>query len=686
MKRFLVINIFLVTLQMWTAAQIRPNPGGQIGGSTFGQSQQQGQRQDPSRQNDSEQENQQPVIPSEVKNWKLTDDFSHSDTVAVDTISTGFQIYNPIYQKSIVNYFTGNLGAPAQSALIEDFSVNKDFIFAHNLSYWLISPKDYKYYNTRTPYTNLYYQHSGPKKRSEENVGIFFTQNINKKLNVGFNYKLISSVGKYEAQKTENRFVRFFSSYSGERYAVHGSLVYGKTDQFESGGLLDDNYIFNPSTYEYGQPENIPVIFIDASTRIDNYKVLVDQKLKIGQVSVPHQDSLRKTTPLATLSHTFELDRFRRTYTIDNLTPYFPETGEPAFYTQRFIDQSITRDSIYHTTVRNTVQLKFNEEANPFLRFGMRVYLMNEVEHIRWPAPSVIQEEENSDEEKLIYNKDKDQRNATALGAQLFKNTGDNFFFDGGLRVWFQGYKAGDSEITGGLKSQFRIRKDTAGLFARGGVYLTSPSYFTEKYYSNHFQWNNRFSPTKTIKIRGGITVPTRRTELSGEVRLIDDYIFWNREALPEQANSFLTLVQLKLKKHFELWNLHSRNEVSYQITSHDDIVPLPEVALFSSNYYQNTLFQVLFFQIGFDIRFHTAYYAPDYMPATGQFFIQRNRKTGNYPLIDPFVNLHLKRANIFVKYDHINKGIPNNDYFHTIGYPINPGGIRFGLSWNFYD
>jgi hypothetical protein len=73
-------------------------------------------------------------------------------------------------------------------------------------------------------------------------------------------------------------------------------------------------------------------------------------------------------------------------------------------------------------------------------------------------------------------------------------------------------------------------------------------------------------------------------------------------------------------------------------------------------------------------------------MPATGQFFIQRERKTGNYPVFDPFANFHLKRANIFVKYNHINQGWPDNDYFHTIGYPINPGGVRFGVSWNFYD
>ena len=684
MKKILLI-IFTFGLPLWGYSQFQPSGQGGRPGSSSQQPQgfpQQPGEQGPGMDEEQESSGQQPFIPREVKNWKLKDDFSRVDTIPVDTMQTSFQIYNPVYQESIANVYLSNLGSAAQSALIEDQSLYNSFLFARNLSYWLTSPEDWHYYNTRTPYTNLYYQHGGPKRRSEEHVGVLFTQNVNPDWNVGFRYKLISSVGKYEAQQADNRFFRFFSSYDGDRYTLHGSFVYGKTDHLKSGGLLDDDYIFNPDHYDYDQPENIPVIFMDASDRIDNYQLFVDQKLDIGSIDIAVNDTLSKTTPLATLSHTFELDHNRRIYRIDDLSAYFPENEDPVFYTQRFIDEQHTRDSVYQTTFRNTFQLRFNEEANPFLRFGMRVYLMNEVERNRWPAPSEFDEET----EKLIYYHDQKTRNATALGGQLFKNLGENFFYDGGLRVWFQGHKAGDSEITGGFNSRFRIKEDTTGLFARGGIYLNSPGFFTEKYYSNHFKWEHRFSSEKTIKLRGGLTVPTRNLKLSGEVRLIDDYIYWNEQALPQQTNAFIQLIDVSMKKHLNLGNVHSRNEIHYQVSSHNDIIPVPEVALYTSNYYENVLFEVLRFQLGFDLRYHSAYFAPDYMPATGQFFIQRQRKTGNYPVVDPFVTFHLKRANIFVKYEHINQGFPNSDYFHTIGYPVNPRGIRFGLSWNFYD
>lgn len=692
MKKLLIINIVFWALSSTAFAQFLPRGNNQSGGNRgFSTMQQGGFQNSPGRTGEENQEQEEgsqfPTIPREVKNWRLVDDFSLSDTIAVDTISTGFQIYNPIYQKSIASVFTGNLGAPAQSVIIEDRPIHRRFLFAQTLDYWLTSPQNWKYYNTRTPYTNLYYQHSGPKRRSEEHVGVLFTQNINEKLNVGFNYKLISSVGKYAGQQVDNRLFRLFSSYSGERYLVHGSFFYGKTDQLNNGGLIDDNNILNPEDNEYDGPQYIPVNFTNASTRIDNYRLFINQKLKIGNISIPVNDSVSRKTPLATLSHTFEMNRYRRAYKIDDLSGVFPADTSLWYYNQIYNDTNQTKDTTYQTTYTNTVQLKFNEEANPFLRFGMRVYLMNEVERNRWPAGTVaITDSTGAPTGDYIYHKQKEKRTATAFGGQLFKNQGNNFFYDAGLRIWFQGYKAGDSEITGGLRSQFRVGKDTAGVFARGGIYLTSPDFFTEQYHSNHIRWDKRFDPEQTVKIRGGINIPTRRLQLTGEVRLLNDHIFWNQEALPEQTSEFLQLIQFSLKKHFQLWNLHSRNEMSYQITSNERIIPVPEFAIFSSNYFENTLFQVLFFQIGFDVRYHTAYYAPDFMPATGQFFIQKERKTGNYPVIDPFVNFHLKRANIFVKYDHINQGWIDNNYFHTIGYPVNPGGLRFGVSWNFYD
>ena len=43
-------------------------------------------------------------------------------------------------------------------------------------------------------------------------------------------------------------------------------------------------------------------------------------------------------------------------------------------------------------------------------------------------------------------------------------------------------------------------------------------------------------------------------------------------------------------------------------------------------------------------------------MPATGQFYIQRTTKIGNYPLASAYANFHLKQTRFFIEYYHMSK------------------------------
>lgn len=625
------------------------------------------------------------TIEHKVKTWVLIDMGSLADTIPVDTLSKGFQLHNPVDKISPANVQLGNLGAPWQSAMVSGMPIHTQFLFSRNLSNNFSEPETWRYYNTTTPYTNLSYTSAGPKRRSEEAVKVMFTQNVNKNWNVGFKYDLISSIGKYEAQKVENRNFRFFSSYSGEKYAINANYLYNKSDQLDNGGIEDDDHIWNPELHNIDKKENIRVNLRAASTRIDENRLYINQKLNIGNVSVSRNDSVSEKLPVGTAIHTLDLNRYRRLHNVNNLNKYYGEAPEDFFYPNIYADSTATRDSVYYTSFRNSFQLKFNEEANSLLRFGLRAYIANDIETFKYPASPLVYGDFNTPPQ---YRQNDTLLVTTHIGGQIFKNLGENFKWNAGAKFYFQGYRTGDTELTGEMTSRFRIRKDTAGLFAHGGAYLVTPDFFTQRYYSNHQIWNNRFDPVQTYKIAGGISVPTRRLTLSAESKLINKYVFWNTQALPEQTSEFIQVLEFKLKKHLSIWNLHSDNTVLYQLSSHQDIIPLPEWFIYSSNYFENTLFKVLFFQIGVDFRYNTSWYTPSYMPASGQFYMQKERKVGDYPMFDVFLNLQLKRARIFVKVDHVNEGwFPTSrDYFHTIHYPMNPLTLRFGVSWNFYD
>lgn len=618
------------------------------------------------------------TVPREVRNWILTDLFSRVDSIPVDTMPDRFQVHNPAYRQAIANVQLGNLGAATKSAMVSEMSVYTRFLFAENLKNQFTTPETWKYYNTRTPYTNIYYQLSTPRARSEEAVGILFSQNINKDWNVGAEYSLVSAIGKYAYQTVNNRHFRFFSSYSGEIYEIHGSYVYNKAHHIENGGLINDYDILDPEISIISRPEQLQVKFHNdrASNHIDNNQLFVNQSLKIGNISVSSRDGESSKLPFGTAIHTLHIDRSRRIFNIEHLN-----IGENSYYPKILTDSLHTRDSVYYTSIKNIFQLKFNEEANSLLQFGLRAFIGNNYEKYRYPAPTIYYRKDS-----MFYQQADTSFVTTYLGGQIFKNLGENFRWNAGAIFYFQGYRIGDSEITGGIDSQFRIWKDTAGIFADGGLYLVTPDFFTKCYYSNHFEWKNQFSAVKTVKIKGGIRIPTRKLELTAEYRLISDYIYWGRDSMPGQTSEAISLMEFKLFKHFKLWHFHSDNTALYQLTSNQNIIPLPMFSVYSSNYFQNTLFEVLFFQIGIDLRYNSSWYAPAYEPATQQFYIQRERQVGNYLFADAFVNLQLKRARMFFKMTHINQGLWGNNYFHTISYPAGPRTFRFGVSWNFYD
>ena len=98
---------------------------------------------------------------------------------------------------------------------------------------------------------------------------------------------------------------------------------------------------------------------------------------------------------------------------------------------------------------------------------------------------------------------------------------------------------------------------------------------------------------------------------------------------------------------------------------------------------------KVLTVELGADVRYFTQYYAPDYAPAIGQFYLQNPEtryKLGGYPLVNGYLNIHLKRTRIFVMMYNLVQGTGERSYIFAPHYPLNPRAFKFGISWNFFD
>jgi hypothetical protein len=90
--------------------------------------------------------------------------------------------------------------------------------------------------------------------------------------------------------------------------------------------------------------------------------------------------------------------------------------------------------------------------------------------------------------------------------------------------------------------------------------------------------------------------------------------------------------------------------------------------------------------QVGVSMFYTSAYFANAYMPATAQFYLQDEKKYGNYPFIDFFFNAQVKNVRIFFKVDHLNSGMMGDTYIQTPGNPMNGRAFKIGFSWRFFD
>jgi hypothetical protein len=88
--------------------------------------------------------------------------------------------------------------------------------------------------------------------------------------------------------------------------------------------------------------------------------------------------------------------------------------------------------------------------------------------------------------------------------------------------------------------------------------------------------------------------------------------------------------------------------------------------------------------QFGVDCDYYTKYYAPLYQPATMSFANQQEIKVGNYPFINVYANMKLKKARFFVMFSHVNQGLTGENYFSLPHYPLNPRRFQMGVSIDF--
>jgi hypothetical protein len=548
--------------------------------------------------------------------------------------------------------------------------------------------------NTQVPFTEAAWTLAGPRETSEQTFRVLHSQNVNRFFNFGLIYDIIYSLGQYNYQRAEDKTFTFHSSYTGLKYKLYFAAGINNITSYENGGVSDLDQLSLLETRDV--PVNLGALN-KASSLLKNNNLLLVQRYTLSGRSAVSNDSVPKKKPgflglKGTFSHIFIWENNKRTY-----SDSYPLSG---FYDTILISTSITFDSLYSRSIKNTIRFDFTTDETRKFRLGAGVGLRNELFrysqiipiHYTLKADSVILSERNN---AIVGRKKADvanwNRSNNAVVGRLYNDIGEKFRWMADGELFLTGYRTGDFKLSGEISKSFGWKKGLASWAVTGAIINRQPSFWYEQWGGNHYEWHNNLNKEFRIDLGTEFSYPARNAEIKLNYAIIDNYTDFNTDAVPSQHGGGLSIAALLVRKELKAWKFHLAGDILVQRSSNAEILDLPLVTVRANGFFEH-LFRFkqtngkLNTQIGAEVFYHTLYYPYSYMPATGRFYRQDQTMTGNYPFLNVFLNLKLRRGRIFIMLDHLNSGLMGYDYFMIPSYPMNIRMLRYGIAVTFYD
>lgn len=697
MKKILFATILIFVCSSLAAQNMIPNQYSQFGTSASGLNSNQYDRN--GNPIDTTAVIDANTIPIGLHAWKIEERFGERIAVPVDTLQHGFQNSNDTGGPTGHYSFLGNLGAPRISHVFFERKDPTQFFFTDPYDFTVRKPSDIIYTNTKSPFTNLTYYKQGDGRYGEERFKAYFAVNVNKRMGFGFDIDYTYGRGKYQSQSTALFNGNLFAYYHGDKYDMHFSFINENLKVAENGGITDDRYVTDPLEMAEGERTyetyNIPTNLMDIWNNNTGYHAFLTHRYNLGfyRDVTEENDTVSKQVfvPVTSFIHSVKVDIDRRkyvSYDVDQNNEYF----EHNYLGTDSLD--ITR----HFSVKNTVGIALREGFNKWAKAGLTAFMS--FEHRNFTMTDTVtgipgQRVATSHKENVL-----------SIGGQLSKQQGKTLHYNVIGEIAMLGEDAGQFTVEGNGDLNFRLFNDTVRLEANAYIKNLNPTFYFRHFHSKHYWWDNDLSKIMRTRIEGKLSIDRWRTQLKAGVENITNYTYldnasvqytdrqgntaYKNDMAVRQHSGSIQVFSATLKQDFKLGILHLDNEVTYQKTSNSDVLPLPELVLYHNLYLKFALAKkVLKIEMGADMRYFTQYYAPDYAPAIGQFYLQ-NRETryklGAYPMLNGYINLHLKRTRIFVQmYNLLQRG-GDKSYFYIPHYPLNPRILKIGLSWNFFD
>ncbi len=605
-----------------------------------------------------------------MMSWTADTYFNEIEMRKVDTMYNAHFYDYPFDRKDVGATYLGTSGSPVQ--LYNYFRREHMDAFPQFDPYLAYSytPENLPQYNTKTPFTELAYQGTtfALKAKEESQVQLLTTQNINPKFNFTLAFNQYGASGMLQNEKTDNRTALVALNYLGKRYLLNAGYIGQGVKRDENGGICESTWVRDTVV----DPKEIEVNLSKAHNDLRRRTYFLTQSYSIPMNFLrKDKDSLALGDgTMAFIGHSAEFSTYRKVYT-DQIST----ANARNFYNNNFlINTAQSNDSLALTKFEN----KFFVKLQPFapdailskINAGVGYQLLSYYSF----DPSFYIHGAGRDNYSNVY--------AYAGASGLFRKY---IAWDADGKLNMIGYNAGDMSLGGKVRLSLYPIKDGIHLTGKIRTTLTEPSPIQQKLYFNHHAWDNDFSKVSETRLEAELSIPRFDLVAGAGYALVDGLLYYDTQSTIQQCDKPLSILSAYLDENIRLGFLHLDNRALFQLSSDQEVLPLPKLALHMRYYVQFPVVKdAMDLQIGMDATYTTSFYAQAYSPDLGMFYNQTEEEIGNTPYFDAFVNAQWQIVSVFVKYTNALIGWPQADYFSAYHYIRPARGFKFGVYWPF--
>ena len=524
---------------------------------------------------------------------------------------------------------------------------------------------DIKYYSVPTAYTELYYK---SVMEQGQNVEALISVNTSKQFNFTVAFKGLRSVGKYQNQLSSSGNFRFIGSYftKNKRYFVNFHYTGQDILNNENGGITTASQ-FESGDTSFSDRARVEVYLSDAFTLLKGKRLFFDQQFQINTKNSENNLFITHQFNYETKFFNFNQASPQKALLSGNnirfgllRKPFAPINNQNQY--QKLYNKV---GLVYENKTIGKFQF-FAENFNFSSTFdGSLVIDTN-------PISGALRNSINSIGGQYEYQKNK------WTGTFILSNA-----------ITSQSVR----EATAQLKYDFNSKNSISFQFQN---LSKLPNHTAQLHQSDYklYNWENNFKNELVTNFSAIAKTIYGSAEL--QVTNLNDYIFYQDDSLdpniqyvfPKQYSKPINYLSLKLAKEVKFRNFSLDNTFLYQtVNQSNQILNVPQFTTRNSLYYSNYYFErALFGQVGLTLNYFSNYYANNYNPVIGEFFIQKTKQIGNFPRLDFFINARIRQTHLFLKGENINEFFSKKNYYSAPNVPFTDFIIRAGVVWDFFQ